>query len=340
MPEFILAEKDGGGSFKRNFIIYLVNYFFSGPKNCYCNKSILKYVKDVRQIASLDCCQFVLDIVGHYKESTTAKANSDLCAPSFSPTLPLHKPDGEAEIPGDTLVSDASIIIEEEEHCEDVLKGITKKDDSIPSYSLGLRLSQPDSQSPVLQTTSVSDPSTVRVNEDDGTENIDNGAPLRFPLRNTSQLNRELSIKELAENKPNEGDKPSSKKGEVRKQSIKIKKSTLQQPMTGSKSIKQKKGSPRAYDEQEATDSRKPKLIKKVMPKRHDEKCLGAARTPEKLEEVRPSDALKKLQPENLPLAYYLPYAIRLTKLDTELSQDKLTISEYVFGKVEDVDDR
>ena len=30
MPEFILSQKDGGESFKRNFIIYLVNCFFSG----------------------------------------------------------------------------------------------------------------------------------------------------------------------------------------------------------------------------------------------------------------------------------------------------------------------
>ena len=32
MPDFILAKKDVGGSFKRNFIIYLVNYFFSASK--------------------------------------------------------------------------------------------------------------------------------------------------------------------------------------------------------------------------------------------------------------------------------------------------------------------
>ena len=37
MQEFILAENDGGKSFKRTFIIYLVNYFFSKPKNRYCN---------------------------------------------------------------------------------------------------------------------------------------------------------------------------------------------------------------------------------------------------------------------------------------------------------------
>ncbi|KAJ8429513.1 LOW QUALITY PROTEIN: hypothetical protein Cgig2_016245 [Carnegiea gigantea] len=77
MPEFILAKKYGGKSFKGNFIIYLVNYFFSGSKNCYCGKSILKYVKDVNQIAFLDWCKFVVQkliiIMRHYKESKSTK---------------------------------------------------------------------------------------------------------------------------------------------------------------------------------------------------------------------------------------------------------------------------
>ncbi|KAJ8427419.1 hypothetical protein Cgig2_013663 [Carnegiea gigantea] len=105
------------------------------------DKSILKYVKDVSHI-----CQFILDklimSVKNYKESTATKgavidpqttyveyqnlqlkqkANNGLCAPSFSPILSLYKPDGEAETSRDTLVFDASIIIEKEEHCEDVL---------------------------------------------------------------------------------------------------------------------------------------------------------------------------------------------------------------------------
>ncbi|KAJ8421369.1 hypothetical protein Cgig2_025252 [Carnegiea gigantea] len=33
LPEFILVKKDSGESFMRNFIIYLVNCFFSGPKS-------------------------------------------------------------------------------------------------------------------------------------------------------------------------------------------------------------------------------------------------------------------------------------------------------------------
>jgi len=41
-------------------------------------------------------------------------------------------------------------------------------------------------------------------------------------------VNCELSVKKPAEEKPKEDDKLASKKGEVRKQSIKIKKSTLQ----------------------------------------------------------------------------------------------------------------
>ncbi|KAJ8420503.1 hypothetical protein Cgig2_024708 [Carnegiea gigantea] len=59
-PEFILAKKDRDESFKRNFIIYLANCFFSEPKNRYYSKSILKYVKEVNQITSLDWCKFVL----------------------------------------------------------------------------------------------------------------------------------------------------------------------------------------------------------------------------------------------------------------------------------------
>jgi len=47
-------------------------------------------------------------------------------------------------------------------------------------------------------------------------------------------VNRELIIKKPAENKSKEGDEPSSKKCEVRKHTIKIKKSTLQQT-SGSK---------------------------------------------------------------------------------------------------------
>jgi len=53
MSEFILAKKDEGESLKRNFIIYLVNCFFSKSKNHHYNKFDLKYVKDVNWIPSL-----------------------------------------------------------------------------------------------------------------------------------------------------------------------------------------------------------------------------------------------------------------------------------------------
>ncbi|KAJ8420213.1 hypothetical protein Cgig2_033076 [Carnegiea gigantea] len=284
MPDFILTQKDRGDSFKRNFIIYL--------------------------IASLDWCKFIVDklitSVRHYKESTAAKGRveNDLCAPSFSPALSLDKPVGEAEILGDTLVSNASIIVKKEEHHEDVVldqpKSVTKKDHSMPSCSLGLGLSQPDSQSPVPYNTSVPNLSATVVNEDDGIEDDNDSAPLRFPLRNTSQVNRELSVKKPADRKPKEGNEPASKKGET----------------TGSKV-------PSPHNAKE--------------PAGQSKQALGAARTPEKLAEVGPSGALKKQQPENLSLAYCSSYVIRLTKLNNELSQDKLTISEYVFGKVEDV---
>ncbi|KAJ8427308.1 hypothetical protein Cgig2_032957 [Carnegiea gigantea] len=82
---------------------------------------------------------------------------------------------------------------------------------------------------------------------------------------------------------------------------------------TARQPVEQNKGSPRASSEQVATDSRNPKLTKAVQPEKHDEKHLSAARNPEKVVGRR---------------------AIRCTE-----KADELTISEYVFGKVEDVDD-
>ncbi|KAJ8425103.1 LOW QUALITY PROTEIN: hypothetical protein Cgig2_032216 [Carnegiea gigantea] len=301
MPEFILAKKDGSESFKRNFIIYLVNGFFSGPKNHYCSKVILKYIKDDLNIDAMK--EVVRDLQSAHVEFRKLQpkhnTNNDNVAPSLSLTLPLHKLDSEAQIPRTTLVADASVIVEKEDHHEDVPNNIVKKDDSIPLYSLGLGLSQPNIQS---LTTSVPNPNTVG-EKNNGNEDDDDNAPLRFPLRNTSQVNRELNIKKSTEYKSKVGDKPSSKKGE------------------------------------QATDSSKPKSTKEMFPKKDDEKLVGSARTPERLEEVSLSDTLRKQQPKNIPLAYCSPYVIRLTKLDNELSQDELAISEYVFGKVKDVDD-
>ncbi|KAJ8420954.1 hypothetical protein Cgig2_025808 [Carnegiea gigantea] len=71
MPEFILAKKDGGKSFKRNFIIYL------RVEEPLLQQVHPQYVKDVNQIASLDWCKFVaqklITSVRHYRESKSAK---------------------------------------------------------------------------------------------------------------------------------------------------------------------------------------------------------------------------------------------------------------------------
>ncbi|KAJ8420610.1 LOW QUALITY PROTEIN: hypothetical protein Cgig2_023944 [Carnegiea gigantea] len=146
-----------------------------------------------------------------------------------------------------------------------------KKDDSIPSYSLGLGLSQSDSQSLVPHTTSMPDPSTAGVNYE--------------PI-----------IKKPAEKKPKECDGPSSKKGEATG-------SKVPSPCNAKEPTEHSKEA-LSLEAEQATDSRKPKLTKEVVPKKHDEKHLGIARTSDKLEEAGPSNALKKRQPENLPLAY------------------------------------
>jgi len=81
---------------------------------------------------------------------------------------------------------------------------------------------------------------------------------------------------------------------------------------TAKQAFEQKKQSPRAYGEQQAPDSSKPKLTKEVLPEKDHAKRAGTARTPEKLEEVGPSDAPRKRHYENLPLAYCSPHVIRL----------------------------
>ncbi|KAJ8426724.1 hypothetical protein Cgig2_004223 [Carnegiea gigantea] len=294
MPEFILGKKGGGESFKRNFIIYLLT-----------KEMLLQQVHpEICQRCQPNC---ILGLV--------PKANNDLCAPLFCPTPSLHKLDGEDQILGIALVTDVSVTIEKKDHCEDMVlnqpKNVTKKDDRISSYSLGLGLSQPDSQSPVLQTSYVPDPSTVGLNEDDGGEDDNDGAPLRFPLSNTSQVNCELSIKKSAENKSKEGDEPSSKKGrgeENKSQGLRPAASTWFQQA---------------------------KLTKEVLPEKDHEKHIGV-----KSEEVGPSDVLRKRQPENLPLAYCSLYVTWMAKPNSELCQDEMLISEYYFGKVEDMDDR
>ncbi|KAJ8426827.1 LOW QUALITY PROTEIN: hypothetical protein Cgig2_022608 [Carnegiea gigantea] len=188
----------------------------------------------------------------------------------------------------------------------DQAKSVTKKDHSMLSYSLGLGL---NSQSPVPHNTSVPDPSTAMINEDDGIEDDDDSTPFRIPLRSTSQVNCELNVKKPSDKKPKEGDKPASKKGE-----------------------------------QQTTSSKVPHNAKELAGQRKQTLSLEAERKQPHAEKTnsirgsRPLDALKKRQPENLPLAYCSSYVIRLTKLDSKFSQDELTISKYVFSKVEDMD--
>jgi len=83
-----------------------------------------------------------------------------------------------------------------------------KKDDNIPSFSLGLGLSQPASQSLVLTSTYMPDANTASEKDNNNVDDDDDDVPLRFPLGNTSYANRELSIKKLPENKSLVGEKP------------------------------------------------------------------------------------------------------------------------------------
>ncbi|KAJ8435635.1 hypothetical protein Cgig2_000301 [Carnegiea gigantea] len=255
------------------------------------------------------CCRPSKCSRGVPKSSTEAQSKQRQWCFFIQPPLLFHKLDSADQISGTTLVANTSVTVKKKDHSEgavlDQPNNIIKKDDSIPSYSLRLGLSQPNSQSPVPQTTSMPDPSTIRVNEDDGSEDDDDNAPLRFLLRTHLTIDEKMVI-----------------------------------APTAKQVVEQKKGSPRAYGEQQALDSSKPKLAKEVLLEKDHEKRVGAARTPEKSEEVGPLDALRKRPSENLPLAYCSPYVIRLTKLDSKLSQDELVISEYVFGKVEDVDNR
>ena len=86
-------------------------------------------------------------------------------------------------------MADANVSVEKEDHHENVLVDQAKKemnkDDSNPSFSLGLGLCQPDNQSLVTQSTFVPDPNTAE-EKHNGNEDDYDGAPLIFLLRNTS----------------------------------------------------------------------------------------------------------------------------------------------------------
>ncbi|KAJ8430653.1 LOW QUALITY PROTEIN: hypothetical protein Cgig2_000644 [Carnegiea gigantea] len=189
MPKFILAKKDGGESFKRNFIIYLMNYFFSGSKNRYCSNSVLKYVKDH----------------AHEKE----KEKEGL------PNKPTEKGPLKRKFGKNNIDKPLTKKAKREKSFEHMLMDQAKKemnnDGSIPSFNIWLGLSQPDNQSP---STYVPDPKTARekhhTNEDD------------------DDANHDLSIKKTTENKSKARDKPSSKNGDVRNPAIRIKEPTTQ----------------------------------------------------------------------------------------------------------------
>ncbi|KAJ8423828.1 hypothetical protein Cgig2_017391 [Carnegiea gigantea] len=223
MLEFILAQKDGGESFGRNFIIYLVNCFLSGSKNRYYSMSFLKYVKHVNQITSLDWCQFILDKLissaRHYKKSKAAKGvhfdgpifllikmqpNEDNGGPSLSPTLAIGKLNSNAPTSAATSLADASVGANTEDYCEHELK-----DNNVPLFSLGFRLSQLDSQSPVPANRSVHDPNVAGEKDIDDEDDYDD-------------VNSNLSIMKLPENKSKAGKKPASKKGVAQKTTIMI----------------------------------------------------------------------------------------------------------------------
>ena len=69
------------------------------------------------------------------------KSKKDIGGPSFSPKLVLSQLDTEAPIPTTTSMAYASVSVDMEEHREVVLMDQAqqelKKDDNIPSFSLG-----------------------------------------------------------------------------------------------------------------------------------------------------------------------------------------------------------
>ncbi|KAJ8421665.1 hypothetical protein Cgig2_007970 [Carnegiea gigantea] len=169
MSEFILAKKDGGESFKRNFIIYL-----------WIEELLLQ------QVCPEICEECELDRIPRLMPVRTGQQpNRDNVGPSFSPTLALSGPNSEAQILVTTSMVNASISVDKEEHRENILmdqaKKEMKRDDSLPSFSVGLGLSQPN----ILKTTFVLDPN-ITGKKDDDNEDDDDGTLLRFPLRNTS----------------------------------------------------------------------------------------------------------------------------------------------------------
>ncbi|KAJ8426630.1 hypothetical protein Cgig2_020566 [Carnegiea gigantea] len=205
------------------------------------------------------------------------------------------------------LVADARINVDKEEHREDWRAGTEPAEQSKSSSSNHIYATVPD-------------PNTTREKDDDN-EDDDDSAPLRFPLRNTSQASCDLSIKKSPQNKSKAGNKPASKKSEA---------------------IEQKKETSRANSECKAIDDSKPKVTPKTKPEpkakkevlgeKDDEKSVGAIITLEKFNEVGASIVMRKRQPEKLPPAYGSSYVIWLTKLDNELPKDKGSYLSMLFA--------
>jgi len=67
----------------------------------------------------------------------------------------------------------------------------------MPSFSLALGLSQPDNQSSIPASISLPDLNTVG-GKDDNNHDDGGGAPLRFTLRDTTQVNHDFEHQEIA----------------------------------------------------------------------------------------------------------------------------------------------
>ncbi|KAJ8422523.1 LOW QUALITY PROTEIN: hypothetical protein Cgig2_002552 [Carnegiea gigantea] len=197
MWEFILAEKEGGESFKRNIIIYLVDCFFCRPKNHYYSKLILKYV---------------------------------------NPTLPLHKLDGEAKISRDTLVLNASIIVEKEDHCKDVSR--------VGTDSAGQPKSSPSDHLYLIQALL--------------------GLMKIMVVKMTVTVTCKLSIKKPAEKNPKEGDELSSRKVEPVEQKKGSPRASGKQEATNSMPKLTEKVSPEEHDETRSGAARTPEKLEEV----------------------------------------------------------------------------
>ncbi|KAJ8424963.1 hypothetical protein Cgig2_000550 [Carnegiea gigantea] len=172
--------------------------------------------------------------------------------PLFNLGLGLSQLKSQSPIVMSMSIADADIGGERDEHHEEVVqdhpKQESKKDDSTPSFSLGLGLSQLDSQSSFAASTSILDQKTISEKDDDHQEEVvkdqanlglvlsqpDNQslaptskfapdtkitgekdddhedgdvASLRSSLRDSTQANRDLTIKKVPGNKSKVGKK-------------------------------------------------------------------------------------------------------------------------------------